>query len=180
MRENSPTPRDKILSQLSRTESARPTIWSEAAQPGDLIEQFCERFRALGGEIKTLSEFIHFSGICFLDHDVYVSGIETTTDIWTAETGVTRAEFAIAETGSVVIKSSPSHFRLASLAPPRHVVLLNRSKVVANVSQAFDQMPESNVAVITGPSRTADIEGVLVRGVHGPKQIWIVFDEEGS
>ncbi len=98
--------------------------------------------------------------------------------------GVTGANFAIAETGTVVLESTSEAVRLASTLPERHFVLLDPRKVVDDGDAAiphlrtFHQRQERNyLAYITGPSRTADIERVLTIGVHGPRELHILLLE---
>lgn len=174
MSENNNAARDQILSQLPRSDAKRPPIWDEAESGPDHLQIFADRFTALGGQIRELADLSEV-GLVYVDGDLDIEVNEKTNDVWSCETGITRAEFGIAETGSVVVSSGPTHLRLASLAPPRHVVILRRSDIVPDLATAFARMPDRNVAIITGPSRTADIEGVLVRGVHGPREIWVVF-----
>lgn len=99
-----------------------------------------------------------------------------------AEGGITGANFAIAETGTVVIESTPEPVRLASTLPEKHFVLLDRRKIIDTSRKAVDilreinrKMPRNFLAYITGPSRTADIERVLTIGVHGPKELHIIL-----
>lgn len=104
-----------------------------------------------------------------------------------AAAGVTSAGFAIADTGTLVLESTAEDVRLASTLPPRHFVLLDRSKIVADglaavapLRQLHQQQPRNYIAYITGPSRTADIERVLTIGVHGPKQLYILLLDNWS
>lgn len=101
-----------------------------------------------------------------------------------ADTGITGANFAIADTGSVVLESTPEAIRLATTLPERHVVLLDPRKIVADglaavpiLRQFHQRDPRNYLAYITGPSRTADIERVLTIGVHGPRQLHILLLE---
>jgi L-lactate dehydrogenase complex protein LldG len=83
--------------------------------------------------------------------------------------GITRATAAIAESGSLVIDDDRTSDRLAALAPWIHVAVLERSSIVRTIPEAiaaFDQSP--NIIWVTGPSKTADVEGILIEGVHGP------------
>jgi len=104
-----------------------------------------------------------------------------------AAVGVTSACFAIADTGSLVLESTPEDVRLASTLPAHHFVLLDRSKIVADGLAAVEplrrmhqQSPRNYIAYITGPSRTADIERVLTIGVHGPKRLTILLLDNWS
>jgi L-lactate dehydrogenase complex protein LldG len=97
-----------------------------------------------------------------------------------AAVGLTGADAAVAQTGSLVVASGPGRGRLASLLPPVHVALVRRTALVGSLPELIVAQPElvtrgANFVAITGPSRTADIEHVLARGVHGPRDIHTVF-----
>ena len=103
----------------------------------------------------------------------------------TADVGITSADYALAETGSLVMLASPEEPRLISLLPPVHIAVFPRSKILANLDELLAILPNpaeqtSSMVLITGPSRTADIEQILVRGVHGPGEIYAFIVEEGS
>ena len=94
--------------------------------------------------------------------------------------GMTGASGAIAESGTVVLVSGPGRPRLASLLPPIHVTLLAVSRIHASLPDLLAADPSiaeggSNLVLITGPSRTADIEMTLTRGVHGPGHVHAVL-----
>jgi L-lactate dehydrogenase complex protein LldG len=100
-----------------------------------------------------------------------------------ADIGITSADYALAETGTLVMLSSIQEARLISLLPPVHVAVVPRSLIVANLDELLSLLPKpaeqtSSMVLITGPSRTADIEQILVRGVHGPGEIYAVIVEE--
>ena len=97
-----------------------------------------------------------------------------------AQVGVTGALAGIAATGTVVLASGPDRARLAWLLPPVHVVLLSSHSIYPTLSSFFSEREDcvrrsSHVAFVTGPSRTADIEQTLTRGVHGPTNVHIVL-----
>jgi len=101
-------------------------------------------------------------------------------ELATAVVGVTGADGGLAATGSIVLTSGPGRGRLASLLTPIHVAVLKRSRLFETLATYIGQHPEAvtagaNFVCITGPSRTADIEHVLARGVHGPKEIHVVM-----
>lgn len=97
-----------------------------------------------------------------------------------AGAGVTSAVYAVAETGSIAVQSAPGAARMASLVPPVHVAILPTSRMMATVGDYFrtianlKTMPAA-LNLITGPSRTADIELELSIGVHGPGLLHIVL-----
>ncbi len=100
-----------------------------------------------------------------------------------ADVGITSVDYALAETGSFVMLSSPENARLISLLPPVHVAVFPRSRILANVDELLSLLPKpaeqtSSMVLITGPSRTADIEQILVRGVHGPGEVYAVIVED--
>jgi L-lactate dehydrogenase complex protein LldG len=99
-----------------------------------------------------------------------------------ADVGITCADYALAETGTLVMLSSPQEARLISLLPPMHIAVFPRSRMLANLNELLAILPNpaeqtSSMVLITGPSRTADIEQILVRGVHGPGEIHAVIVE---
>ena len=85
--------------------------------------------------------------------------------------GLTRAAGAIAETGTVILNDATTSRRLAALTPWVHVAVLERSQIFSDLPQAVAALgADSNVIWCTGPSKTADVEGILIEGVHGPGQ----------
>jgi L-lactate dehydrogenase complex protein LldG len=106
-----------------------------------------------------------------------------------AQLGVTGADAAIAETGTLVLVSGAGRPRSTSLLPACHVAVFDRAVLLESLAQmglvleAWHDGPEAawrgaSVNFITGPSRTADIELTLTRGVHGPKEVHAVFVEQ--
>lgn len=96
------------------------------------------------------------------------------------EVGITSADYALADTGSLVMISSPEEARMVSLLPPRHLAIVPRERLLTGLDELLTIVPvpslrSSSVVLITGPSRTADIEQILVRGVHGPGEIHVVI-----
>lgn len=96
-----------------------------------------------------------------------------------ADAGVTSAQHAVAETGTLVLVSSDERHRLASLVPPLHVAVLRTDAMLDTMAAALRAVhadgPAPTVTFVTGPSRTADIELTLVVGVHGPRHLHVVL-----
>lgn len=97
-----------------------------------------------------------------------------------ADVGITSADYALADTAALVMLSSPQEARAISLLPPAHIAVLPCSRLLTGLDELFSLLPEpasarSSMVLITGPSRTADIEQILVRGVHGPGDISVVL-----
>ena len=100
-----------------------------------------------------------------------------------ADFGVTGADYAIAETGTCVIIPKTGVSRLASLLPPVHIALVRRGQTLPSLDELFTLRRAdfsanalgSYMNLITGPSRTADIEYKIVTGVHGPGEVHMVL-----
>jgi len=97
----------------------------------------------------------------------------------TADVGITSADYALADTGTLVMLASPAEARLISLLPPVHIAVVPKERVLSGLDELLTVLPHpaeqtSSMVLITGPSRTADIEQILVRGVHGPGEIHVV------
>lgn len=83
--------------------------------------------------------------------------------------GITAAAAAVAETGTLVLTDDGTSRRLAALTPWVHVAVLRRAAIHLDVPAAIAALPrDANVVWCTGPSKTADVEGILIEGVHGP------------
>jgi len=96
-----------------------------------------------------------------------------------AACGITGADYALADTGTLVMLASPQEARLISLLPPVHIAIVERKRLLTGLDELLSILPRpadqtSSMVLITGPSRTADIEQILVRGVHGPGEIHVV------
>lgn len=94
--------------------------------------------------------------------------------------GISECDALIAQTGSVVVTSRSAGGRALSVLPPHHIVLARREQLVADLPAAFALLKAkygtnypSMICFITGPSRTGDIERILVLGAHGPKRLTI-------
>jgi L-lactate dehydrogenase complex protein LldG len=91
--------------------------------------------------------------------------------------GVTGVDAALPETGTLALRSSPEKPRVVSLLPRVHLAILRPSALRADLHQAFAEVKgDGYVVLVTGPSRTADIELTLTLGVHGPKSlhVWLL------
>lgn len=97
-----------------------------------------------------------------------------------AEAGLTTAKGGIAQTGSLVLWPSPDEPRLLSLLPPIHVALVEEAGLTDSLAEAMraqgwaGAMP-TNAVLVSGPSKTADIEQTLAYGVHGPKELIVLL-----
>lgn len=154
----------------------------------DLAEIFSRNFNAVNGKSMTsITEVIAFlkqrdqiHGYC--DPFLYDAiGSQLAAAGLTVETvydraryddyqfGITRATGAIAESGSVILDDDRTSHRLAALSPWVHIAVVNRSEIHRTIPDAIRAFGDSpNIIWATGPSKTADVEGILIEGVHGP------------
>jgi L-lactate dehydrogenase complex protein LldG len=97
--------------------------------------------------------------------------------------GLTGAVAGLADTGSLAVISGPGRGRMASLLPPAHIAVLRAGQIVPSLTDFLARHPDaaddgSNLVIITGPSRTGDIEMTLSRGVHGPGVVHVVVIDD--
>jgi L-lactate dehydrogenase complex protein LldG len=122
------------------------------------------------------------SAVGELQVSLYDQGVETAkpTLFQDVDVGVTTTLGAIAETGSLILWPDAAEPRLLSLAPPVHVALVESNKIYNTFADAMagqqwaDGMP-TNALLISGPSKTADIEQTLAYGIHGPRQLIVLL-----
>jgi L-lactate dehydrogenase complex protein LldG len=93
--------------------------------------------------------------------------------------GVTSAVAAVASTGSLLIGGGDGSARVASLLPPAHLAVIGESALIAGFEELYELLPTvvadgRSAVLVTGPSRTADIEMQVVRGVHGPGSLAVI------
>lgn len=152
----------------------------------NLREAFEENIRVLGGNVIDLHKAIEMAQASAGDaprvwvdpNAVAVLGLETNVDnIWEAEIGFAVAKAAIAQTGTLIFESGPNSHRLSTLVTPVNVVFLTESSILPTMAEGLELVANSDrtCVFVTGPSRTADIEGVLVRGVHGPGELYVAI-----
>jgi L-lactate dehydrogenase complex protein LldG len=95
------------------------------------------------------------------------------------DVGITGADYALADTGTLVMFASSEEARMISLLPPAHLAVVRKDRILTGLEELFTLEPlpgqrSSSMVLITGPSRTADIEQILIRGVHGPGELHVV------
>jgi L-lactate dehydrogenase complex protein LldG len=98
------------------------------------------------------------------------------------DAGITGCDVLVAQTGSLIVNSRAHGGRALSVLPPHHVVLARGAQLVSDLAEAFHHAarslgPEwpSMISLVTGPSRTGDIERILVLGAHGPKKLTVLM-----
>lgn len=174
-----------------------------ASGDGRLFERFAEELTKVGGEVERVHTYeiadamaelaegcrtaVVASGVGGLlarvEEGLRRTGCEPVgpdlASAAAAELGITGAELGVASTGSVLVRMGPDAPRVASLLPPVHVCLLPEERIVAGFEELFAALPRhaaesAQTVLITGPSRTSDIERTLVWGVHGPIRLVVL------
>ncbi len=97
--------------------------------------------------------------------------------------GITSADYCIAETGTLVLKTAPGNERIVSLLPSIHVAVIGIDRIIADFKELYTLLDknlgddpewiENGMTFITGPSKTADIEATMVHGAHGPRELYL-------
>lgn len=193
------TSRDEILGNIRAALKRQPNdpvpepppVLLREGSTENLVDHFRRAFEALAGQVvlvKTAAEAQTavekiLNGRTFLT-SVKMRGGEFSRDACASvEVGITSADYALADTGSLVIFTESHESRLLSLLPPCHIAVIGRSKIVPSLDDVLleRRLPgesSSAMVIITGPSRTGDIEMRLVRGVHGPGEVHAVVVDE--
>ena len=117
-------------------------------------------------------------GVEFIAYDASAEALKQT--IFQVDAGLTGTLGAVAETGAVILKSSAEEPRLLSLVPPIHFAVLDAAAIYPDLATAMQALNWStamptNMLLISGPSKTADIEFTLAYGVHGPKELVVLI-----
>jgi L-lactate dehydrogenase complex protein LldG len=106
----------------------------------------------------------------------------TTAELEPVAAGITACDCLVAQTGGILISTLSAGGRALSVLPPHHVVIAKRSQLVADLPAALALVGEryksnwpSFIGFITGPSRTGDIERILVLGAHGPRKLTVLL-----
>jgi len=106
-------------------------------------------------------------------------------DFLKMDAAVTYCEYLIARLGSIMISSKQTSGRRLNVFPENHIVIAYTSQIVAdikdalkNINDQYEGKSPSLISIISGPSRTADIEKTLVMGAHGPKNLYLLLIDE--
>ena len=146
--------------------------------PIDLVDAVIERY-AVRRAVVTPEAEVDAVAARLADRGVDVNGVSVAASA-EAEIGVTSAVAAIATTGTLVQDSTVAGGRSASLLPPAHICVLPASRIVASSADVLRRLGDgrdlpSNIVLITGPSRSGDIEQIMTLGVHGPLAVEIAL-----
>jgi len=180
-----------------RAVGGRPWVVSNHEEARQKLKQLFEQFTPKTAlcwqhpvlERLHLTEFLAAEGLDKLEYDSLVAlpESEQRTLMLTADIGISSASWAIAEMGSLAMASQPGQERVASLLPPIHVAVIEAEQILPDLYDLFDRLQEAgpeniptNLVLITGPSKTGDLELKLTTGVHGPGEWHVIVVREGA
>jgi len=170
---------DKAL-ELCKSKLACESQMPDVSRSDSIIS---ENFRVIAAPNLDEDNFIRFSKVCQESGDIRLIRENLRAYPGGIDMGVTRVDFGIAETGTLVLNSDSEETRLSTMLCETHVAILEESKIRETALSMADELndlvkhPSSYTAFITGASRTADIERVLALGVHGPLELIILLVE---
>ena len=154
----------------------------------DAEASFRTEFAALRGEIienaEALRAFVNGFAKIATDGGELTSQFvrEPNASVRECDLGITGCDCLVAQTGSIIVSTLSAGGRALSVLPPVHLVIARRDQIVPDLASGmgllrkrYDKHWPSALTVITGPSRTADIEKILVMGAHGPKRLALYF-----
>ncbi len=152
--------------------------------PFDELDTGIDTFCAIDTEIKQLDPIL-FKALVTMDRSYFIPDenmdlYKNILSIGRCKVGITLAEFCIAETASLVIPNTWTFARIISLLPQVHVAVMKYDNILGSFDEFLQILRNTNrigdgFTIITGPSKTADIELNLVKGVHGPKEVYIIY-----
>lgn len=163
----------------------------------NLLDDFIYRLESLKSEIyliknredlkSTLNSIIESENVqslyCQVEEALLlISESINITTVPNEEISISGCDFLVSSTGSVVVSSLSGSGRLAYILPRILVIIAKKEQLYSSLNEVFDRMLQkykkmpSWYSVITGPSRTADIEKTLVLGAHGPKKLIVIID----
>ena len=167
---------ERIASLLARVE-ALAAMAVRSCDPAGVVAELIEGKTVVASNAPFLAE----CGVTALEgvRSGITDGEELRDLCATADCGITSADYALADTGSLVMIAGPREARLISLLPPIHIAVVPAERILTGLDELFTLVPNpaevtSSMVIITGPSRTADIEQILVRGVHGPGKLAVI------
>ncbi len=157
----------EILTQLVRKKGLKNLLYSPRTDVGAILEKHWKGLETLG---EKPPELIHLEG----------SVEDFKQQLFHVEAAITTSKGAVADAGAIILWPTEHEPRLMSLVPPVHFAVLDANTIYSNLSEAMENenwrvdMP-TNALLISGPSKTADIELILAFGVHGPKELIVII-----
>ena len=173
-----------LLRLASADEDLLARFEQEAAAVGMEVERVKDAATGVVALLKRESVFTVALGVedddlrARIQQGLHDLGIDIVEDLFACDAGVTDVHAALAETGTLVLHPGASQTRGVSLAPLLHVAIVDAARVLPDMIDYVAQCDAGERGariLVTGPSKTADIEGELVCGVHGPGRVRILL-----
>jgi L-lactate dehydrogenase complex protein LldG len=175
---------DQSLTALFLQKCEENKMHAESVAPADLPARLAEYLRSQNIRRVALS-----GGLDDLLAPLNSAGFEakswrsmTLDELYDFDCGITDVYAAVAETGSLAVRAKTEHGRALSLVPPIHIAIVRPPQIVPDLIDLFDKLTVegtgSAISLITGPSKTSDIEMNLVVGVHGPIKVQVFLTME--
>ncbi|CAG9181879.1 LutC/YkgG family protein [Cupriavidus pinatubonensis] len=184
-----PTLDERVASMQAALEASHAEVWrtTASAWPALLADKLAQ-----AGVRRLLLAPSQAAGTALrqaLPQHIEAIGFDRPIEQWKAElfntvdAGFTVARSGIAATGTLILAPDTASPRTVSLVPPLHVALVHASTLHADLHSAArterwrDGMP-TNLVMVSGPSKTSDIQQTLAYGAHGPRQLWVVIVDD--
>ncbi|MCW2901269.1 MAG: lutC [Streptosporangiaceae bacterium] len=161
---------NEVLAELFITRLAE--AGGVARLAGSLTEAYDVVRALVGGRAVLVHEHPGLAGLR--------TGGTVPADPWEAEVGVTGALAAAADTGTVALGAAPGTPRRTSVLPAVHVVVMPLSRLTPTYADLIDLLDDldpkpSGMQLVTGPSRSGDIEMAMIQGMHGPREVHVIL-----
>jgi hypothetical protein len=154
------------------------------------VESFEARLRALGTEVERVADLAACRAVVaelvgtsrtLVDEIPGLDGLDLVPpkDPWDAEVGISEAFSAAADAGAVALVQAAGSPRRTSLLPPHHIVVVRAGRIRGTYQEMVDDVaaldpPPTGVQIVSGASRSGDIESAMIHGMHGPRRLTVV------
>jgi L-lactate dehydrogenase complex protein LldG len=153
---------------------------------------YCENIDEMLSTLNLLVQTNNLQPLYCSNHDLFrmlaqadIPAVNDIKAIHDLRASITYCEFLVARLGSIMVSSRSGPGRIVNILPDVHIVIARTSQLVQEIKHAFTALKEkypqrlpSMISLITGPSRTADIEKTLVMGAHGPKELYVFLVDD--
>ncbi|ULX57688.1 lactate utilization protein [Ectothiorhodosinus mongolicus] len=167
---------DRFRAFVQRLEAVAGT-WEEVAKAADVPKAVA----AYAAQHELEKQVAVAPALAHLDWDAAGLKIDTQAPAPARQLGLTEAVCAVAETGTLVLSSSADHPTTLNFLPEYHLVVMHKDSLVTHLEDAWQLMRQHHqvwprtVNLVTGPSRTADVEQTIQLGAHGPRSLHVLI-----
>jgi L-lactate dehydrogenase complex protein LldG len=175
------TPVDRFKEMLEAV-GGHCVVVSDEVEASEIVSRIVEKTKAR--RIAVSDSELAQRVVKLLHSDAELLENADASQLFDCDIGITGAQWAVAETGTLVLESDDERHRLASLVPTVHIALIEAERVRRTLGEVLGAINEKGrsglsptVTFITGPSRTSDIELTLAIGVHGPAELFVIILE---